>query len=89
MERGTKIKLIERLTQFSEETSVHGISYIGQSKSSPKKRLLWLVLFIGALTYMGLQIKAVVECKIHFCNSLLFGVHSYFNIKEIGLLATF
>ena len=58
--------LIERLTQFSEETSAHGIRYIGESNSSPKKRVLWLVLFIGALTYAGLQIKSAVECKLHF-----------------------
>ena len=55
--------LVEKLTRFSEETSVHGVSYIGRSTSSNGKRLLWLFLFIGALTYAGLQIKTIVECK--------------------------
>ena len=58
--------LVEKLIQFSDETSVHEISYIGQSNSTPMKRILWLFLFIGAITYAGLQIQAAVECKTHF-----------------------
>ena len=56
--------LIEELSQFSKETSVHGIKYIGNSNSSPSLRFLWLFLFIGALACACLQIKAVVECKL-------------------------
>ena len=58
-----KMVLVEKLTQFAGETTIHGIGYIAQSSSSLTKRMLWLFLLTGALTYAGLQIKSVVECK--------------------------
>ena len=58
--------LVEKVTQFTEDTSVHGISYFGQSNSTIKRRILWLFLFIGAITYAGLQIQAAVKCKTYF-----------------------
>ena len=55
--------LVEKLSHFAKETTVHGIGYIAKSTSSLKKRMLWLFLLTAALTYAGLQIKSVVECK--------------------------
>ena len=55
--------LVEKLSQFAKETTVHGIGYIAKSTLSLKKRMLWLFLLTAALTYAGLQIKSVVECK--------------------------
>ena len=55
--------LVEKLSHFAKETTVHGIGYIAKSTSSLKKRMLWLFLLTAALTYAGLQIKSVVGCK--------------------------
>ena len=39
------------LKDFSNETSIHGPSQIGNDESSIVKRLLWLGIFLGCLAY--------------------------------------
>ena len=55
--------LKEQFIKFARETSIHGFGYMAQSSASSGKRLFWFCLFTAALTYAGLQIKTVVDCK--------------------------
>ena len=49
---GSHINMIlQELKDFSNETSIHGPSQIGNDKSSIVKRLLWLGIFVGCLAY--------------------------------------
>ena len=43
--------ILQELKDFSNETSIHGPSQIGNDKSSIVKRLLWLGIFLGCLAY--------------------------------------
>ena len=56
--------LKEQFIKFASETTIHGFGYMAQSSASPAKRLFWFCLFTAALTYAGLQIKIVVDCKL-------------------------
>ena len=55
--------VVDTLTQFAEETSVHGPAYIAQTSSSKTKRVTWLCVFIGSLIYAISQIIFLSECK--------------------------
>ena len=49
---GSHINMIlQELKDFSNDTSIHGPSQIGNDKSSLLKRLLWLGIFLGCLAY--------------------------------------
>ena len=71
--------VLDTLTQFAEETSVHGPAYIAQTSSSKAKRVTWLCVFIGSLIYAISQIIFLSECKFkgykgfdHLHNYLVF-----------------
>ena len=53
----------DTLSKFAEETSLHGLAYVGQTSSSKRKRLAWMCLFLGALVYAMVQIIYLSECK--------------------------
>ena len=55
--------LKEQLVKFASETSIHAFGYMAQSSASSAKRWFWICLFTGALTYAGVQIKTVIDCK--------------------------
>ena len=57
--------LLDKLTEFANETSIHGLAFVGQDSSSKTKRLIWAFLFIGFLTYAGLQLKIAIICKFN------------------------
>ena len=55
------------LTEFAGDTSIHGLVFMVKSTASVKRRILWTLLFIGSVTYAGIQIKSIIECK---CNKI-------------------
>ena len=55
--------LKEQLIKFASETSIHAFGYMAQSSASSAKRWFWICLFTGAVTYAGVQINTVVDCK--------------------------
>ena len=54
---GREMGVIETLTQFSQETSVHGLAYVGRTSLSKRKRWAWVGFFIASLVYAFVQIK--------------------------------
>ena len=59
--------VLEILTQFAEETSVHALAYVVQTSSSRGKRVAWMCLFLGSLIYAVVQIKYLAHCKFKGC----------------------
>ena len=45
------------LREFCENTSVHGLAFVVESKSSILKRLAWMTIFLMCLSYAIMQIK--------------------------------
>ena len=60
------LNLPDRLTEFAQETSIHGLSFVAQTSYSGLKRLTWFFLFLGSLMYAGLQLKTASEGYIVF-----------------------
>ena len=55
--------VVDTLMHFSQETSVHGLVYVGKKSSSKGKRWTWMGLFITSLIYAFVQIKYLSQCK--------------------------
>ena len=55
--------LVDKLKDFANETSIHGVMFMAQTSASSGRRLLWTFLFIGSLMYAVIQMKAIVDCK--------------------------
>ena len=53
--------IIHELKEFANDTSIHGIGQIANDKASSIKRLLWLGIFMGSLTYAGIMLKSSIE----------------------------
>ena len=57
------MKLFENLTDFANNTSIHGLVYIAKKSSPASKRITWFVLFLLSMIYAGNQIAEEVKCK--------------------------
>ena len=51
------------LKDFCQNTSIHGLSSIVESKSSLIKRIAWAVIFIISISYAGNQLIENVDSK--------------------------
>ena len=60
------MKLVENLTAFAGETSIHGLKYIAKSSSSKTVRITWFLMFVGALMYALFEISHEVKSKLIF-----------------------
>ena len=60
----SNMKLVENLTTFSENTSLHGLKFIGKRTSTANIRLTWLFLFFGSLFYAIMMISYEAKGKI-------------------------
>ena len=56
------MKLIDNLTHFANNTSIHGLVYIAKKSSSKAKRITWFVIFILSMIYAGTQIAEEAKC---------------------------
>ena len=55
------MKLVENLTAFAQESSIHGINFIAKPSYSNAVRITWFLLFMGALSYAVIQISYEAE----------------------------
>ena len=66
--------LLRTIKHFCETTSVHGLGFIVEAKSSPIKRIAWFVIFLVSISYAGIQLKENVDSKLtyeqDFCSRL-------------------
>ena len=60
---GGEMGVVDTLKHFSQETSIHGLAYVGKKSSSKGKRWTWMGLLIGSLIYAFVQIKYLSQCK--------------------------
>ena len=44
------------LKEFSKETSIHGLGQIADDAATKTKRFIWIVIFVGSLTYAGVML---------------------------------
>ena len=51
----------ETLREFCRTTSVHGLAFVVESKSSLLKRLAWMTIFLICLSYSARQIKESMD----------------------------
>ena len=83
----SKMGLLQKLTDFANETSIHGVMFMAQSTSSTSRRILWTFLFFGSLIYATLQIKSIVECKLwnlYFCQDY-FPSNHFSSVFQLGV----
>ena len=52
------------LREFCENTSVHGLAFVVESKSSILKRLAWMTIFLMCLSYAIMQIKESIDGRL-------------------------
>ena len=52
------------LRDFCENTSVHGLAFVVESKSSVLKRLAWMTIFLMCLSYAIMQIKESIDGRL-------------------------
>ena len=52
------------LKEFCQNTSIHGLSSIVETKSSLIKRFAWFVIFVISISYAGIQLKDNVDSKL-------------------------
>ena len=64
--------LLEPIKEFCETTSVHGLSFIVNNKSSLIKRIAWSVIFFISLSYAGFQLKKSIDGKFTSMNRYFF-----------------
>ena len=55
--------LVDNLTEFSNNTGIHGLAQIAKETSSKAKRFTWFIIFVLSLIYAGTQIAEEVKCK--------------------------
>ena len=51
------MRLVEELSDFANNSSIHGLNYIVKSSSSTLVRITWFILFTSAMIYAGLRIS--------------------------------
>ena len=56
--------LLRTIKHFCETTSVHGLGFIVEAKSSLIKRIAWFVIFLISISYAGIQLKENVDSKL-------------------------
>ena len=44
------------LKEFSQGTSIHGLGQIADDAATKTKRFLWIIIFVGSLTYAGVML---------------------------------
>ena len=69
------------LRDFARGTSIHGLGFIVEPKLPKITRLIWTLLFIGAMIYATLELRLAVICKlmsydIKYINSIRFQTFS-------------
>ena len=55
--------LLDVFEDFAGGTSIHGLTFLIQSKLSAFTRITWAFVFIGAMVYASFQLKLAVICK--------------------------
>ena len=48
--------LLQDLKEFSQETSIHGLGQIADDAATKTKRFLWIIIFVGSLSYAGVML---------------------------------
>ena len=52
------------LRDFAKGTSIHGLGFIVEPKLPKITRVIWTLLFIGAMIYATLELRKAVICKL-------------------------
>ena len=55
--------VIETITEFGNETTIHGLSYVVKSPSSTIRRIIWILFFVGSMIYAVVLLQAAVICN--------------------------
>ena len=58
--------VLQRLKEFCETTSIHGLVFIVDKNISTVKRCAWLVIFMTSISYAIIKVKESVDCEYTF-----------------------
>ena len=62
--------LLQDLKEFSQETSIHGLGQIADDAATKSKRFIWIIIFLGSLTYAGFMLHDAYIGGYSFSNDL-------------------
>ena len=62
--------LLQDLKEFSQETSIHGLGQIADDAATKTKRFLWIIIFVGSLSYAGVMLHDAYHGGYIFSNNL-------------------
>ena len=62
--------LLQDLKEFSQETSIHGLGQIADDAATKTKRFLWIIIFVGSLSYAGVMLHDAYHGGYSFSNNL-------------------
>ena len=54
------------LKDFADGTSIHGLCFMVEKKSSLAKRLTWFLLFLASVVYASVQLKTAIIGKLFY-----------------------
>ena len=74
--------LREEMKSFCSETSIHGLGQIANDRASIIKRLLWLAIFVGCLTFAGKELVLSIQGKSDHYSP----VHLVLDLKRLHLI---
>ena len=57
--------LLDVFREFAGGTSIHGLTFLVQPKSSKFTKISWALVIIGALVYASYQLNLSRICKLH------------------------
>ena len=62
--------LLQDLKEFSQETSIHGLGQIADDAATKTKRFLWIIIFVGSLSYAGVMLHDAYHGRYSISNNL-------------------
>ena len=62
--------LLQDLKEFSQETSIHGLGQIADDAATKTKRFLWIIIFVGSLSYAGVMLYDAYHGRYNISNNL-------------------
>ena len=78
--------LLQDLKEFSQETSIHGLGQIADDAATKTKRFLWIIIFVGSLSYAGVMLHDAYHGGYTLCCKCLLSFDCFYCKMPIELM---